>query len=58
MKLDLGFLYISIGRDGFHIEIDKHPYVWLVLSFTNKLGFDELEESLKTENERWESLPT
>lgn len=38
MKLELGWFYISIGKDGFHIEIeipnDIHAkeHVWLVLS--------------------------
>jgi hypothetical protein len=40
MRIDLGWFYIYIGRDGIHIEIENYPQVWITLSFLTQLDID------------------
>jgi len=37
MKIELGWFYISISRNGIHIEVERYPKLWLVLSFNTNL---------------------
>lgn len=35
MRIELGWFYIYIGRDGIHIELEKYPHFWLTFSIHN-----------------------
>lgn len=37
MKIELGWFYISITKDGIHIEFEKYPKLWIVLSLNTNL---------------------
>jgi hypothetical protein len=37
MKLDLGWLYISIDRYGIHIELERYPKLWFVISLNTNI---------------------